>query len=159
MDIGIITLIIVSISLAAYIYFEVSRRKKPKLRVYFPGEKNEIQYRNNEEHAVAIHYKNIRKLTVTGLDICVFIPDSFLPSKLEYPGGFSTDVTQASSGSIYKGKKYLYTGRKFVLSYREEEVLKLSTQMPRETGSYPIIVHMVSDQGDAGSYNLNIIVT
>ena len=88
-----------------------------------------------------------------------FIPDSFLPSKLEYPGGLTTEVTPASSGSIYKGKQYLYTGRKFVLSYKEEEVLELSTQMPRATGNYPIIIHMVSDQGDAGSYNLNVIIT
>ena len=165
MNIGIVTLVtlvtlvIVSISLAAYLYFELSRRRKPKLSVYFPGEKNEIQYSNNEEHTVAIHYRNIGRLTVTGLDICVFIPDSFLPSKLEYPGGLTTEVTPASSGSIYKGKQYLYTGRKFVLSYKEEEVLELSTQMPRATGNYPIIIHMVSDQGDAGSYNLNVIIT
>jgi len=156
---NVAVLIIIAITLAVVGVSLYLQHRKPKLKVVFPGDNTELTYRIGEKvEEVPIYYKNMSRFTITGLDICVFVPPDFFPKKLEYPGGTTDEMAQKPPRGTYKNMKYLYTGEKFVLAPEEEDVIKLYTVMPKEASDYSLIVHTMSKQGDAGTYTLKITV-
>ena len=161
-------LIITSITLfviLASIYLEIRRQIKPRIMVYFPDGSTRASYRAKEETNVALHIRNkgrfgFPKPVATNISIYVYTPISFSLRKLEYLGMSETRVRKAPSGGIFGGMHYLSLAATVTMNlfHAEEETITVLTQMPEETGKQTIKVAIVSDEGDLGVHELEIIV-
>ena len=145
------------------IYLEIRRQTKPTIRVYFPDGSKRISYRAKEQANIAIHIKNIGRFgfpkpAATEMAIFVYMPLSFLPTKLEYAPTIHTKIGKAPSGGLFSNMQYLAIGH-MQLFHNEEEVITLSTGLPEATGRYFIKTAVTSGQGDLGVHQLEVIAT
>ena len=160
-------LIITSVTLFVIlgsIYLEIRRQIKPRIKVYFPDGSTQASYKPKEEVSIALHITNIGRFgfpkpAATEVGMSVYTPITFLLKRLEYGDEYVDEVTRASSGGIFGGMHYIGAKLGLYLSHKEEEVVKLLAEMPEDTGRYPIKVSILSDQGDLGIHELEIIVS
>ena len=162
-----ILLIIASVTLVAvlsHVYLEARRQTKPRIKVYFPDGSTQILYRAKEEANVAIHFKNygrfgFPKPPATSISVFVYTPTSFLLKTLKsHAGGSDNTVVEAPSGGIFGGMHYLGLSEYLALFHQEEEIIVVHMQMPECTGKYTMKLAVLSDEGDLGVHNLDIIV-
>ena len=165
MDTIIIT--IVSITLLAIlgsIYVEIRRQIKPRIKVYFPDGSTRASYRAKEETNVSIHIQNrgrfgFPKPVATAVSVFVFAPPILSLKELRCGPMSDSVVKKAVSGGIFGGMHSLGIREALTLFHKEVEVITVLMQMPEATGRYSIKVPIVSNEGDLGVHELEIIVS
>ena len=161
--INIVTIILligaVVISLIHMAVF-IRRTKLPKIKVFFPGDTTTLERRINEISPIPIQLKNIGKNTITGGDVCVYVPMCFSIQALHYLKKTKTskEVNQTINGHPLGDMQYLYTGEEFSLTHDEPGEVQLVTKMPDTGGKHHFKVHFISDQGEGGTHDLTVII-
>ncbi len=145
------------------VYLEVRRQIKPRIKVYFPDGSTETRYKAKEEASVAIHIKNIGtfgfpKPVATNVSLFIYAPPPLLLKTLQCASRSNTRLVKAPLGGIFGGMHYLSVEEVLNLFHGEEETMTVLTQMPEETGKQTIKVAVLSDEGDLGIHELEIIV-
>ena len=148
------------------VYLEVRRQIKPRIKIYFPDGSTKTSYRAKEETNVSIHIQNIGRIgfpkpVAKNIRLFVYTPTSFLLKELRWSGESETDVRKAPSGGIFGGMHYLTLPPTVHVNlfHIEEEAMAVLMQMPEETGKQTIKVAVLSDEGDLGIHELEIIVS
>ncbi len=158
----IITLITLVVILGS-VYLEMRRQIKPGIKVYFPDGSTQVRYRAKEEVPMSIHIQNkgrfgFPKPAATKIGIFIYAPTTFLLKELRGGEDRDTEIVKAPSGGIFGGMHYLGIEETFILFHKEEEVITVDMQMPQDTGKYSIKVTILSEQGDLGIHQLDIVV-
>lgn len=167
MDTAIV--IIASVTLVAvlsHVYLEARGQIKPRIKVYFPDGSTQASYKAKEEANVAIHIKNsgrfgFSKPAAKNMGFFVNAPPCLLLKKLQVQSGSQseTQLIKAPLSGIFGGMHYLSIERALNLFHGEEEAIIVLMQMPQETGKQTIKVAVLSDEGDLGIHELQIIVS
>ena len=162
-----IVVIIVSVTFIAIVgsvYLEIRRQIKPRIMVYFPDGSTRASYRAKEETNVSIHIQNrgrfgFPKPVATAVSVFVFTSPNLLLKELRCGRMSDSVVKKGVSGGIFGGMHSLGIREALTLFHKEVEVITVLMQMPEATGSYSIKVPIVSNEGDLGVHELEIIVS
>jgi len=162
---GIIIGLITLFAVGGSIYVGIRSQIKPRIKVYFPNSSTQASYKAKEEANVSIHFKNsgrrgFPKPVARNVRLSVNTPTSFLLKELQWGGQSESYVRKALPGGLFAGMHYLRLPPvNLNLFHGEEEAVTVLMQMPEKTGKWTIKVAILSDEGDLGVHELEIIVT